>query len=84
MILRRASPLSTFKVLIGEINDHGYDAQSVRRELRSGVSELSSRRGGRPRSPWADVTRLTGRDDVTPRPSMVRTVGLSRWTPPPT
>ncbi|RZS26664.1 hypothetical protein BHM03_00060037 [Ensete ventricosum] len=64
MTLHWATLSSIFRVSIGETDDHEYDTQSDRHDLRSGVSELSDCRGGRPRSPRANVLRLTGRDDV--------------------
>ncbi|RWW04133.1 hypothetical protein GW17_00032664 [Ensete ventricosum] len=44
--------------------NHEYNVQSNRRGLRPNVSKLSGCRGGHPRSPHADVSKLIDRDDV--------------------
>ncbi|RWW68959.1 hypothetical protein BHE74_00023477 [Ensete ventricosum] len=62
--LRRTTFSSVSKVLIDGAGDCDYNTQSNRRGLRPSVSGLSSCRGGRPHSPRADLSRLTGRDDV--------------------
>ncbi|RRT70046.1 hypothetical protein B296_00023056 [Ensete ventricosum] len=64
MTLHRTTFSSVSKVMIDGAGDRKYNTQSNRCGLRPSVSGLSGCRGGRPHSPRADLSRLTGRDDV--------------------
>ncbi|RZS12168.1 hypothetical protein BHM03_00043573, partial [Ensete ventricosum] len=76
--LRHATPLPIFKVSIDEASDREYDNQGNRHGIWPSVPRLSGHRGEHPRNLRANVVRLISRDDVAPRPGMVRDVELSR------
>ncbi|RWV78611.1 hypothetical protein GW17_00060393 [Ensete ventricosum] len=62
--LRRMAPPSAVTVLVDGTNNHRYNFLYDRRDPWFGVSELSGRRGGSPRSLRAATSRMIGRDGM--------------------